>query len=133
MPLRDASFHGRVPGLPAAASVPAQFWQSPVPLNVRAATSPEPPLKVYLDHGRWIAECPDCHGAQLACFDDPRFMCNECGNVAVGNLWRAIEWPGNRPALEAVLEGRQEKNQNWLPGETVDDLKQESLAHIGKV
>jgi hypothetical protein len=132
MPLRDASCQGLVRGLPPAAAVPAQFWLSPVPLNFRAATSPEPPLKVYLNHGRWIAECPDCHGAQLACFDDQRFMCNECGNVAVGNLWRAIEWPTNRSAIEDAVISRQEKNQNWLPGQTPDDLKQESDSHVPK-
>ena len=129
MSLRDASLHGRVPGLPVAASVPAQFWQSPVPPNFASATSPEPPLKVYVNYGRWIAECPDCHGAQLACHEDPRFMCNECGNVAAGNLWRALEWPADRPGIEAVLTARPERNQNWLPGETVEDLIAETRDH----
>jgi hypothetical protein len=123
--MRDASFHGRVAGLPAAASVPAQFWQGPVPPSFGVQASPEPPLKVYLNYGRWIAECPDCHGAQLACHEDPRFMCNECANVAAGRLWRAIEWPTDRARIEAALESRDVKNQNWLPGETVEDLKAE--------
>lgn len=127
MTLRDASFQGRVRGVPVAASVPAQFWQAPVAANFGAATSLESPLKVYLNHGRWIAECPDCHGAQLACQEDPRFMCNECANVVVGNLWRALEWPTNRPAIESAVDGRQAKNQNWLPGQGIDDLNRESL------
>jgi len=86
-------------------------------------------LKVELNHGRWVVECPDCHGAQLACFDDHRFMCNECGNVAVGNLWRAIEWPANRAAIEDAVIGRPEANQNWLPVETVADLQRQSAAY----
>jgi len=127
--MRDASFHGRIAGLPTAASVPAQFWQGPVAPNFDVQTSPEPPLKVYLNYGRWIAECPDCHGAQLACHEDPRFMCNECANIAAEGLWRAIEWPIDRPGIEAALERRHIDNQNWLPGETTEHLRAESRAH----
>jgi hypothetical protein len=124
--MRDASFHGRVAGLPAAASVPAQFWQGAMPPSFGAQTSPEPPLKVYLNYGRWIAECPDCNGAQLACHEDPRFMCNECANVAAGGLWRTIEWPADRSAIEEILSWRPRLNQNWTPGESVADLEAEN-------
>lgn len=130
--MRDASFYGQVQGLPPAATVPAHFWLAPMPAKFDAETSGEPTLKVYANEGRWIAECPACHGAQLACFEDQRFMCNECGNLAVGGLWRALEWPAARVSIEAVLEARPTVNQNWLPGETLAELKAENALHLGR-
>ncbi len=56
-------------------------------------------------------------------------MCNECGNVAAGGLWLPIEWPVDRAEIEAVVETRQTKNQNWLPGQTVEDLRAETRDH----
>lgn len=83
---------------------------------------PETAIHAYVNHGRWIAECPDCHGAQLACRTDHRFLCNECGNVAVDNKWRRVVWPLDAAEIEAALTGRPRANQNWNPGETVEDL-----------
>jgi hypothetical protein len=125
--MRDASFHGRIKGLPAAASVPAQFWQAPMPPVFKVGTSSAPALKVYLNHGRWVVNCPDCNGAQLACFDDKRFMCNECANVAVGNLWRVIVWPEDRRAVEEAVAARPVLNQNWVAGESIADLLRQNL------
>jgi hypothetical protein len=127
--MRDGSFYGVMPGAPDAASAPLQYWQPPGRPRLDVGISPEPPLKVYLNHGRWIAECPDCHGAQLACWTDHRFLCNECGNVAVAGLWRAIIWPDDREAIETVLDQRSPVNQNWLPGETIEYLRAENAAH----
>lgn len=125
--LRDATFYQGLPNadrsLPAAAIGPALFWQCPEPPNLHGGTSPEPPLKVILNHGRWIVQCPDCNGGQFASEEDKRFLCNECGNIAAGRLWRAIEWPKNRHGIEAAVEVRKVANQNWLPGETVEDLQ----------
>lgn len=86
-------------------------------------------LKVYVNHGRWIAECPDCHGAQLACRSDHRFLCIDCGNIAVGNLWRAVHWPADPDGIEEALRHRPLENQNWDHPQTVEDLRAESIVH----
>lgn len=80
-------------------------------------------IKVYANHGRWIAECPDCGDAQLAAREDRRFMCVGCANVAVGGVWRPVTWPRNLEALEEILDARPSHlNRNWSPGETIADL-----------
>lgn len=96
-----------------------------------AVGPPETAIHVYVNDGRWIAECPDCHGAQLACRTDHRFLCNECGNIVVGNKWRRVVWPLEADAIEAALSRRLRANQNWYPWETIEDLLAENAAHGG--
>lgn len=133
--MHDSASYAAMPSAPrlpperGAELAPRMFWMAPTTPMFDADVAPDSPLLVYLNHGRWIAECPDCHGAQLACWTDHRFMCNECGNVTVGGLWRATVWPADRAGIEAVCSQRPEINQNWLPGETVAALKAESAAH----
>jgi len=83
---------------------------------------PAAAVAVYGNHGRWVVDCPDCGGAQLACRTDRRFMCNECGNVVIERLWRPVIWPADVAAIDVALADRPIRNQNWRPGETVDDL-----------
>lgn len=83
-------------------------------------------IEVYANHGRWVVECPVCHGAQLAVRDDPRFMCVSCGNVSVGGKWRPVVWPKDHAKIEALLDRRpMAHNRNWAPGETVQSLLRE--------
>lgn len=98
-------------------------------VNLEKGIAPFASIAVYINHGRWIAECPDCHGAQLACRTDHRFLCNDCGNIAVEGLWRPVDWPANPGAIEEALDMRPLANQNWVPGQTVDDLLAEEIAH----
>lgn len=92
-------------------------------------TAPQAAITAYINQGRWIAECPDCHGAQLACRTDRRFLCNDCGNIAVGNLWRPVDWPVDLDRIEDVLTRRPVENQNWDPWQTAEDLQVENAAH----
>jgi hypothetical protein len=133
--MRDAKFHSRHP---AAAGVPANLgaewaprvqWLAPAPLEVAmlAPTAKDEDVHVVVNHGRWVVECPDCHGAQLACRTDLRFMCNECGNISISGEWRAVVWPAQADAIAAELTKRPRVvNQNWLPGETLTDLQLET-------
>lgn len=119
-----------------AETVAQVAWTAPVPPEVAFAAKVGPSgteIAAYVNHGRWIAECPDCANAQLACPDDQRFMCNNCANAMNGGLWRRVIWPKNRAQLEAVLKLRPPENQHWTPGETVADLKAENKANgVGK-
>jgi ribosomal protein L37AE/L43A len=123
---------GRWPAERMAEAAPALFWQAPVPLQLNAATAPSTEsVEVYVNEGRWVVECPDCHSAQFAARDDHRFLCHECANVAVGGLWRPVVWPSKNAVgdIEAALDKRKPVNANWLPGETPAMLQAENAAH----
>lgn len=125
--MRDASDYV-VPGLeehPQANVAGYRFWQAPLPFRPDAKSAGEP-IAVFANEGRWIAECPDCRGAQLASHADPRFMCVCCANVDNGGAFRPLHWPRNRAALEEVLHERPMVNQNWTPGETVSVIRAET-------
>lgn len=131
--LIDASAYA-VSGIPAARGaewIHHQLRSSTAPLS--AATDPESGVPAYVNHGRWVVDCPDCRNAQLACRTDHRFMCNECGNVAVGNLWRPVIWPANAQKIESLLENRPRENQNWEPDESRVSLATQNLMNMGKI
>lgn len=90
-------------------------------------------VQVYVNHGRWIVECPDCRGAQLASPTDRRFMCSDCGNVDAGGAWRPVIWPSDKQAatIEELLALRPVENQNWRPGETARQLHAENRERMG--
>lgn len=109
--------------------VPRAFWSSGRPLAEAMAAEMAPDsegVEVYANEGRWVVDCPDCGGAQMACRTDPRFMCNECANVAVDGLWRPVVWPEQPVEIEKALKPRPPRNRNWLPFETVADLVAEN-------
>lgn len=89
----------------------------------------------YVNHGRWIAECPDCAGAQIVSEKERRFWCLNCGNATVNFAWRHVRMPQKRTAIETKLvlrpAARSDRavTRNWLPGETVEDLQRENAEH----
>lgn len=118
-----------------AAQEAARQWTAPRPLLAainasmgRAGTA----VHVYANHGRWIVECPDCHGAQLASPTDRRFMCSDCGNGNVGGVWRPVSWPTDKQlsSIEDLLAYRPPENQNWRPGETLTQLRGENAFYM---
>jgi len=88
-------------------------------------------LLAHVNHGRWVVHCPTpgCGGAELA-REDGLFFCCECRNAEVGGDYRTVAFPGEREEIERVLKLRPAPaTRNWQPGETLDDLKAENLAH----
>ena len=95
------------------------------------------PLAVYVNHGRWIADC-SC-GAGVAC--DPDIGVAVCfthtdpddptGSIAT-LIHTALVWPADRAAVESALEARDlNRNRNWTSDETVGDLVQENVTARG--
>lgn len=75
-------------------------------------------VAAYVNHGRWVANCP-CGGAELIT-EDQDMLCGSCAHI------RQVVWPANVEVIESMLEARQyQQNQNWNPGETVDQLASE--------
>jgi len=79
-----------------------------------------------INQGRWLAHCPFCTGAELIDLQDPRFFCLSCMNEKAQRRWVHVVLPKNFQAIEVELLKRKEpQHQNWLPGETVQMLKDE--------
>jgi hypothetical protein len=86
------------------------------------------PIEARINHGKWIADCPDCNGAEFVFLEELFFMCAGCLNAGVGNKWRPVVVPTDRKSIEKVILARPlPQNRNWVPGETVAKLKAENV------
>ena len=102
--------------------------RGPGPLSRTAGAT----LAAEVNEGRWIVRCPYCPGAELASQTDPRFMCTSCSNRANGYSWRPVTFPKALPDIEAALDSREQRHQNWQQGETVAELVAENAATKAK-
>ena len=103
------------------------------------------PAVVYVNHGRWLAECPDCRDAYLVTgqtrgdppgLDRSRwFWCQNCRNAAVRHLLRPVVWPAPEDLEEiaAALKPRPLQNRNWWPWEPIAQLRAENIEHLGLI
>lgn len=88
--------------------------------EARAATAGE--VRAEVNHGRWLARCPRCPGAELVQPDDPVMWCLSCG----AGPYR-VRFPRERRQIEALLLLRpRPEARNWRPGESLDDLRREN-------
>ena len=106
----------------------------------RAGLGRVPPLgnvqgevSARINEGRWLADCPaGCGGALIVTMQPALFICVECGSTENGGNWYTVRLPPNKVAIEAVLLLRPASRpdhattRNWIPGETVAQLKQEN-------
>jgi hypothetical protein len=83
----------------------------------------------YVNWGRWVAQCSwqiRCDAALELTGAENGFRCPECGGD------NAIVWPSAEMVAgigRILLMRPHRKNQNWLPGETLQDLMQENAEH----
>lgn len=90
-------------------------------------------VRARVNHGRWIVDCPDpdCGGAELVSPEERVFFCCECRNRRARHALLPVVFPkpGVRADIETYLRARpNEANQNWKPGETVVQLRDENRA-----
>ncbi len=87
----------------------------------------------YLNHGRWVVDCSadDCEAVLFA----DRTICEcrdvsvcEHSNVPCGVPLRVV-FPTDRVGIDRLLGSRPRRNRNWIPSETVNELKTENLLH----
>lgn len=82
--------------------------------------------RAYANWGRWVADCPHpyCDSALGVALGEAVFRCRECDTAA------DLVWPANVWDIATVLAMRPHpKTRNWVPGETLEDLVLENLAH----
>lgn len=91
---------------------------------------PSPPIMARVNHNRWIADCPDCNGAEFVFLDELHFWCANCQNASVGHKWRRVKLPENRADIEAILLARPlPDNRNWSVDDDLNAMRQENLDH----
>ena len=111
----------------------------------------------YINHGRWLVDCPDCGSAILfSPKDGNRIVCGHCNPEvfaimfvkrggreiydAVPDHERRARTRANAKAFTCILPDnwgelfetlrvRHVSNMNWLPGETLNDLRAENIQH----
>lgn len=82
-------------------------------------------LRVYVNDGRWLADCPTCAGGVAAGPDFAEGACLGCGTVYP----LVHPSPAQVQAAVELLALRPPQNRNWRPSlETVDHLEQENAA-----
>jgi hypothetical protein len=94
-------------------------------------------VNAYLNHGRWMADCPlihelqPCIGAECVTEDDKVFYCLSCGNQEVDGDFIKVKFPppGQRKKFEQSLALRPESLRNWNPGETPEKIAKENKKH----
>lgn len=95
--------------------------------------------RAYINHGRWIADCPRpyCANAEKLDTRQAMFHCSNC------QLQAEVEWPPNADELWSVLARRPvPQTRNWFPashdlalrsgtphGQTVIELVDENRQH----
>lgn len=84
------------------------------------------PQMALVNHGRWIIHCP-CGSGVAVDVDLPEARCFGCGAI-----YTSVTFPPDRVAIEAELVKRDRFDaRNWLPGESVDDLRADRVVHQG--
>lgn len=106
-----------------------------VPPQMRAAAKgPRMALSVdaYINHSRWVADCPYCTGSEMVDPDEKKFYCFNCLMLDIVGRPIRVKFPlkTTREKIEAVLLKRPfEENRNWFTEESLQDLKDENIEH----
>lgn len=71
------------------------------------------PVAARLNHGRWIADCPYCSGAELVSRKGHAFFCLSCGMKGNNGRPLPVAFPDNVAEIETKLARVAEEYQNW--------------------
>lgn len=81
-------------------------------------------LRMYVNHGRWVGDCPECRAGVATGRGWDEARCFGCGAV-----FRDVRWPKDLDAVEAVLLKRLPAHRHMAVGETPAELLAENIAH----
>lgn len=90
-------------------------------------------IPAYVNHGRWIIDCPRCNTGWCVRPETPSLLLDarggahsecSCGAVLV------VQFPNETAEIDRLLAVRPDDlNRNWRTPETVFDLRIENAAH----
>lgn len=93
-------------------------------------------IAAFIDHDRFIAECPRCHWAIQGTPEElaRSFVCGvlpDGRNLGQGcGFSDRVQIPAEAETIRRVLNARpRSEDRNWKPGETVADLRIENAVH----
>lgn len=90
-----------------------------------------PVAHAFVNAGRWMTQCPfGCGSAQVISETDRFWYCVTCANYSANGHSIPIMWPAADfcIALEDLLIERPAIFQNWVPGETLEQIQAENIA-----
>lgn len=80
-------------------------------------------VKAYVNHSRWVANCPECNGGMGCWRASKTACCLGCGHEFF------VIWPAKKDFEEIerlLLRRAKEVNRNWYPMETLLGLQTEN-------
>lgn len=81
----------------------------------------------YVNHGRWIADCPFCNHSEFVFKNDLFFTCFHCFNQVAGGKRIKVILDPRYQEIENILNKRRNKeNQNWFIYEEIEKLEIEN-------
>jgi len=102
-----------------------EFWTRQ--RGFKVVWEPNGAVAARVNHGRWLADCPFCAGAELVDPDEPVFFCLTCGMGDNHHAVMEVKFPRHRVKIEVLLSDRpRAKNRNWEPGETLKKMREEN-------
>lgn len=88
-----------------------------------------PALHAWICASDWVVTCDICREQVVIDYGEIYF-CPNCLNAGHDGRARVVKFPNDRAAIEGLLVLRPNpNNRNWLPHETIDDLKKENAEH----
>lgn len=128
------AWHDKPPATWALHAYPIPPWKRAMigELTRLGETDAKASTFAYVNHGRWLADCPFCRQTQVASKTDQRLFCcaEGCGNAQVGGAFVKVAWPKDADKIEAeLLKRATPDHRNWTPGETVRDLRNENAQY----
>ena len=86
---------------------------------------PRGSLQAQVTEGLWFASCPDCKTPVIVDNQEPSFFCTTCLNAGNDGHPYAVDFRGKAEVEELFARRKDPRTRNWLPGETIEDLKRE--------
>jgi len=93
-------------------------------------TTNDTPIQAIVNHGRWMILCECRNGVNVPPRNTPN---HEAVCPACGTIWTQVVFPPEAAEIESALAERKFRHtQSWMPGETPDQLRQETASKGGR-
>ena len=84
-------------------------------------------IQAQVTGGLWYATCPDCKTAIIVDDQEPVLFCVTCLCAKNDGHPYEVSFAGQREIEDLFAKRKDPRTRNWLPGETIEELKAEQL------